>query len=62
MFKVDIFGHCGSGRCDQECNHNVIERDYMFYLSFENSLCDHYVTGDRFNTLKEYQKPITNPT
>ena len=45
MFKVDIFGYCGSGRCDQECNHDVIERDYMFYLSFENSLCDHYVTG-----------------
>ena len=36
--QVDVFGKCGSGR-GEDCPATV-ERDYMFYLSFENSLCD----------------------
>ena len=53
---MDIFGTCGSGRCDEECDH--IERDYMFYLSFENSLCDHYVTEKLWNWLKRDIVPV----
>ena len=54
--EVDIFGACGKGRCDQECDH--IERDYMFYLSFENSLCDHYVTEKLWNWLNKSIVPV----
>ena len=49
-FQVDIFGGCGKKKCDigyqggrssrvDNCTATV-EREYMFYLSFENSLCD----------------------
>ena len=46
--EVDIFGSCGNQLCfangstPQTCTN--IEQNYMFYLSFENSFCDHYVT------------------
>ena len=50
QFQVDIFGGCGKKKCDigyqggrssrvDNCTATV-EREYMFYLSFENSLCD----------------------
>jgi len=41
-FPVDIYGKCGNLTCprdtEAECN-NMLEADYMFYLSFENSIC-----------------------
>ena len=46
---VDIFGKCGNRFCSakgssiQTCNDHV-EQNYMFYLAFENSFCDQYVT------------------
>lgn len=50
---VDIFGTCGTTPCDlsyQEGQNQVdnctraIQRDYKFYLGFENTLCKDYVT------------------
>jgi len=45
--QVDIFGACGKSRCSkyhrQQCR-QILERDYKFYLSFENSNCDDYIT------------------
>ena len=46
---VDIFGKCDNKLCSaktysvQTCIDDV-EQNYMFYLAFENSFCDHYVT------------------
>ena len=51
-----MFGACGSGKC-KDCPATV-ERDYMFYLSFENSLCDHYVTEKLWQWLKKDIIPI----
>ena len=47
--QVDIFGKCGTKNCpgdrinSGECK-ILLERDYMFYLAFENSKCKDYVT------------------
>ena len=65
--QVDIFGLCGNGRCqncpennfhDPSCCADIIERDYMFYLSFENALCDQYVTEKLWSWLKRDIVPV----
>ena len=46
---VDIYGECGKLKCkhlENDQNHCLqnIEDNYKFYLSFENSICNEYVT------------------
>lgn len=46
---VDVFGLCGDLRCgknhmDVECYSDVLQPNYKFYLSFENNLCQDYIT------------------
>ena len=44
---IDIYGSCGPLKCgvkmDKDCD-KMLSSDYKFYLSFENSLCQEYVT------------------
>lgn len=57
---IDIFGPCGNLTCSQyneEC-HAVVESDYYFYLAFENSLCEDYVTEKILTALKHYAVPV----
>ena len=49
--QVDIFGRCGKQRCDRNYDGKTIDsctkrvdKEYKFYLSFENSFCDGYAT------------------
>jgi len=48
---VDVFGVCGKPTCprsDQRCWQRL-KRQYKFYLSFENSNCDYYITEKFFD-------------
>ena len=43
--SIDIYGQCGNHRCpDNDRCFEFLSKKYMFYLSFENSICQDYVT------------------
>ncbi|KAK3092248.1 hypothetical protein FSP39_000311 [Pinctada imbricata] len=59
--KVDIIGSCGVKRCamsNEECFLHY-EKDYRYYLSFENSLCRDYATEKLFGPFIANIVPIT---
>ncbi|KAH9507392.1 hypothetical protein Btru_057986 [Bulinus truncatus] len=50
FISVDIYGKCGPLKCeDRTACLELLNRDYKFYLSFENSLCVDYVTEKLLN-------------
>ncbi|CAD6222517.1 GSCOCG00001004001-RA-CDS [Cotesia congregata] len=60
-FQIDVYGKCGDKQCNKTANHdchNLVERDYYFYLSFENTLCKHYITEKLFLPMQKYVIPI----
>ncbi len=58
---VDVYGECGpyncTGRMSEEC-YRYLEKNYMFYLAFENSICKDYVTEKFFNAVKYDFVPV----
>lgn len=58
---LDIYGGCGERKCPQksfdECL-ALIERDYYFYLAFENSFSEDYVTEKLMYALDHYAVPV----
>ena len=58
---MDIYGSCGSLKCprrDDDCV-EMLQKDYKFYLAFENSNCKDYVTEKFFtNALHNGVVPI----
>ncbi|XP_032678900.1 alpha-(1,3)-fucosyltransferase C [Odontomachus brunneus] len=57
---VDIYGKCGAYSCHKtwDCFRDVVEPNYFFYLSFENSFCDDYVTEKLMNPLRYNVVPV----
>jgi hypothetical protein len=52
FISIDIYGKCGTP-CSQANNRqcNIDLRDYYFYLSFENSRCNSYITEKFWNII-----------
>ncbi|XP_055328684.1 alpha-(1,3)-fucosyltransferase C-like [Paramacrobiotus metropolitanus] len=59
--NVDVYGKCGSLKCsrndEQACN-QLLKKEYKFYLAFENSICQDYVTEKFTNALSNYVVPV----
>ncbi|XP_068989852.1 alpha-(1,3)-fucosyltransferase C-like [Neodiprion pinetum] len=58
--EVDIFGRCGDRRCPMnnvKC-YDMLEARYYFYLAFENSLCQDYVTEKLYKVMNYDVVPV----
>ncbi len=66
FIPVDIYGGCGNLTCERNHSHwlshpkcyDMLERKYKFYLSFENSMCDDYVTEKFFLVMDHNIVPV----
>jgi alpha-1,3-fucosyltransferase len=66
FIPVHIYGGCGNFRCSRNNSHwlsdpkcyDMIETKYKFYLSFENSICDDYVTEKFFEIMNHDIVPV----
>ncbi|XP_066976537.1 alpha-(1,3)-fucosyltransferase C-like [Macrobrachium rosenbergii] len=63
--QVDTYGTCGKLSCgfkeeqrDERCWRSLFSRKYLFYLAFENSMCDSYVTEKLWRPLAFGLVPI----
>lgn len=62
---VDVYGGCGNFTCaihalhssDPQC-YDMLQSDYKFYLSFENSFCKDYVTEKFFKIMAHDIIPV----
>ncbi|CAH2982314.1 unnamed protein product [Chilo suppressalis] len=58
---VDVYGNCEKLKCprdkEEDC-YKLVEDDYYFYLSFENSFAEDYVTEKLLTALNHYAIPV----
>lgn len=59
--QLDIYGKCGDLTCGKDEEKQclaIIERDYYFYLAFENSFSEDYVSEKVLTALQHYAIPV----
>ena len=59
--NIDIYGRCGTFDCKRmakDCDNLLMTKGYRFYLAFENSICDEYVTEKLWRPLEHNTIPI----
>ncbi|XP_054712686.1 alpha-(1,3)-fucosyltransferase C-like [Uloborus diversus] len=58
---IDTYGLCGFATCTfnetEQCLQNFSKR-YLFFLAFENAVCDDYITEKFYRTLKYEMIPV----
>ena len=64
---IDTYGECGSLELPKPKDHSsylysyqTLAKDYKFYLSLENSLCQEYITEKFFNAMESGMIPVVN--
>ncbi|XP_046337433.2 glycoprotein 3-alpha-L-fucosyltransferase A-like isoform X1 [Haliotis rufescens] len=53
---IDVFGRCGDSKCGRDCYEKL--KSYKFFLAFENSFCENYVTEKFFKTFLHDVIPV----
>jgi alpha-1,3-fucosyltransferase len=59
--SVDIYGKCGSHTCSRSNSNDCMrqwEKNYKFYIAFENNICEDYITEKLFSTLRYEMIPV----
>ena len=59
--NIDVYGVCGNFTCSKQQTPSCmedLERKYKFYLAFENSVCQDYVTEKLYRTLSYELVPV----
>lgn len=58
---MNVFGQCGNMMCPnadlEQCN-ELLEREYYFYLAFEDSMAEDYVTDQLWIALNHFAVPV----
>lgn len=65
--RLDVYGACGDKKCPEtfldgtkgDCR-AILADKYKFYLAFENSICDGYITEKFFSTIKYNTIPVVH--
>lgn len=56
--RVDVYGGCGNNTCAGDECYALIESTYYFYLAFENSFSEDYVSEKILTGLEHYAVPV----
>lgn len=59
FIDVDVYGKCGNMICDgwDHCD-DLLATNYKFYASFENSLCNDYISEKLYRPMEHLSVPI----